>query len=1072
MDMSEDRKYRLGLDLGTNSIGWAAVRLNAEGQSCGVLDMGVRIFPDGRNATDKTSNAVARRIARGQRRRRDRYLMRRGELLQALVEYGLMPPDPDARKDLQQLDPYSLRVRALDQPLPPFELGRALFHLNQRRGFKSNRKSGGEEEDKKKKTGAAIEGLRRSIEESGARTLGEFLARRHAQKETVRAREESGLYTERAMYQEEFDTIRQKQEEHHGLSPEMWDRLRHIIFDQRPLKPVEPGWCQFEFESKERREARAKPVFQEFRILQEVNNLKVQVGSEQERSLEEQEREAALKRLRSGKNIEFKKLTRDLKLPSGARLNLARGERETIKGDETTYYLIKKELFGSRWQSLSLEERNEIVKFLLNTEDPETVQRRAGEEWRLTESQAKAVAAVSLPTGYGNLSEKAIGKILPHLERGSLYWDAVREAGYSHHSDFRSSAALDRLPYYGEVLPRDVIGANPKKDPIEDGEAARYGRFPNPTVHIGLNQLRRVVNCLIKVYGKPEEIVVELARDLKSNREQSLMYQRRQREGRERNRRYTEMLENAGQDPSPDMFRKLRLWEEQRQGAVCVCPYTGDTLSCAMVTSSQTEIDHILPFSETLDDSLANKVVCIARANRTKGNRSPYEAFGHSPSGYDYQKILAATDNFPPNKRWRFHQDAMDRFEEEGGFLARQLNETRYLSRTARAYLAHLYDEKGEGRQRVMATPGRQTWLLRRVWGLQGILHVDADTGEVLRKQRDDHRHHAIDAFVVANTTHGLLQRFARAAASSHHTAAEERLASLVPDPWEGFHHEQLQPILDRLVVSHKPDHWKRGAQGKTTGQLHKETAYGLVELSEDGPSRVVRRKKLSTIKRKSELDAVRDPAMRKALTDLWEQVESEIQAEGGKVSASARFAEQAANKGVLLKGRRQIVRRVRVLEKQTVIPIRDRAGKPYKGYIRGGNEFADVWKMRDRDGSWKIVIVPRFEANQPDFRLEKFRPTDRSGRKDPTAKRLMRLQINDMGAIGEGEDRRIVRVRKMTVGKIFLDDHNEAKVGRRIRNKEFESGQYSASKLQRSGFRKVGVDEIGRVLDPGSPKP
>ena len=1068
--MSEERKYRLGLDLGTNSIGWAAVNLNDEGQPCGVLDMGVRIFPDGRNATDKTSNAVARRIARGQRRRRDRYLMRRGDLLQALVEYGLMPPDPKARKELERLDPYSLRVRALDQPLNPFELGRALFHLNQRRGFKSNRISGGEEEDQKKKTGAAIEGLRRSIEESGARTLGEFLARRHAQKETVRAREELGLYPERAMYQEEFDTIRQKQEEHHNLSPELWDRLRHIIFDQRPLKPVEPGWCQFEFESGEPRAARALPVFQEFRILHEVNNLKVQVGSEQERPLEEQERETALKRLRSGKDIDFGKPTRDLKLPSDVSFNLARGGRQKIKGDETTARLIKKESFGSRWQGLSLAERNGIVKFLLNTEDPETVQRRTGEEWRLTESQAKAVAAVSLPTGYGDLSEKAIRKILPHLERGSLYSDAVREAGYSHHSDFRSSAALDRLPYYGEVLPRDAIGADPTKDPLKDGEVARYGRFPNPTVHIGLNQLRRVVNCLIEVYGKPEEIVVELARDLKSNREQSLMYQRRQREGRERNRRYTEMLENAGQDPSPDMFRKLRLWEEQRQGAVCVCPYTGDTLSCAMVTSSQTEIDHILPFSETLDDSLANKVVCIARANRTKGNRSPYEAFGHSPTGYDYQKILAATDNFPPNKRWRFRQDAMDRFEEEEVFLGRQLNETRYLSRTARAYLAHLYDEKGEGRRCVMATPGHLTALLRRAWGLQGILRADADTGEILRKQRDDHRHHAIDAFVVANTTHGLLQRFARAAESSHHTAAE-RLALLVPRPWEGFQREHMLPFLERLVVSYKPDHGTRGSQGKTTGQLHNETAYGLVELSEDGPSCVVRRKKLSTLKRKSELDAVRDPDMRRALINLWEQVESEVQTKGSKASeVPARFAERAAHEGVLLEGRRQTVRRVRVLEKQTVLPIKDGAGKPYKGYIRGGNEFADVWKMRD--GSWKIVIVPTFEANQPDFRLEKFRPADRSGRKDPTAKRLMRLQINDMGAIGEGEDRRIVRVRKMTVGKIFLDDHNEADVDRRIRNKEIESGQYSASKLQRSGFRKVGVDEIGRVLDPGSPKP
>ena len=1071
--MSEDRKYRLGLDLGTNSIGWAAVRLNAEGQPCGVLDMGVRIFPDGRNATDKTSNAVARRTARGQRRRRDRYLMRRGELLQALVEYGLMPPDPDARKDLQQLDPYSLRVRALDQPLPPFELGRALFHLNQRRGFKSNRKSGGEEEDKKKKTGAAIEGLRRSIEESGARTLGEFLARRHAQKETVRAREESGLYPERAMYQEEFDTIRQKQEEHHGLAPEMWDSLRHIIFHQRHLKPVEPGWCQFEFKSKERREARAKPVFQEFRILQDVNNLRVLVGSEQERSLKEQEREAALKRLRSGKDIDFRKPTRDLKLPSDVSFNLARGGRQKIKGDETTARLVREELFGSRWQRLSLDERNGIVKFLLDTQDPETVRHKACEEWGLTESQARAVAAVSLPAGYGNLSAKAIRKILPHLERGSLYSDAVREADYSHHSDFRSSAALDRLPYYGEVLPRDVIGADPTKDPLKDGEEARYGRFPNPTVHISLNQLRRVVNRLIDVYGKPEEIVVELARELKWNPEQRLRHQQQQQEGEERNQRFVEMLEAAEQKPSPRILRKLRLWEEQGQPQARVCPYTGRNLSFDMVVSSETQIDHILPFTKSRDDSMANKVVSIFGANRTKGNRSPYEAFGHSPPGYDYQKILDATANFPPNKRWRFREDAMDRFEDEKGFLDRQLNETRYLSRTARAYLAHLYDEKGEGRRRVMATPGHLTALLRRAWGLQGILRADADTGEIPRKQRDDHRHHAVDAFVVANMTEGLLQRFSRATASGHHIDAE-RLASLAPDPWEGFHCEQLQPILERLVVSYKPDHGTRGAQGKTTGQLHNEIAYGLVELSEDGPSLVVRRKKLSTLKRKSELDAVRDPAMRKALTELWQQVESEIQAEGGKVSASARFAEQAANKGVLLKGRRQTVRRVRVLEKQTVIPIRDRAGKPYKGYIRGGNEFAEVWRMRD--GSWQMVIVPTFDANQPDFDLEKFRPVDKSGRKDPTAKRLMRFYKNDMGAISEGEERCIVHVRQMGTKTdrgpyVVLDDHREANVDRRRRRGEIKEISYNARKLQRNGFRKVGVDEIGRVLDPGPPK-
>ena len=528
-------------------------------------------------------------------------------------------------------------------------------------------------------------------------------------------------------------------------------------------------------------------------------------------------------------------------------------------------------------------------------------------------------------------------------------------------------------------------------------------------------------------------------------------------------------MENAGQNPSPEIFPKLRLWEEQGRPQARVCPYTGRNLSFEMVTSSQTEVDHILPFSKTLDDSMANKVVCMASANRVKGNRSPYDAFGYNQMGYDYQKILDATANFPPNKRWRFFEDAMERFGEEEIFLGRQLNETRYLSRTARSYLAHLYDEKGEGRQRVMATPGHLTALLRWAWGLEGMLRAAPDTGEIVRKQRDDHRHHAIDAFVVANTTWGLLQRFARAAASSHYPKVD-RLASLVPHPWEGFHCEQLRPILDSLTVSHKPDHGTRGVEGKTTGQLHNETAYGLIELSEDGPSKVVLRKKLSAFKKKTELKAVCDTTMRKALTELWDQIESAIQMDGGKISeVPARFAEQAASIGVHLKDRRQIVRRVRIQEKQTVIPIRDRAGKPYKGYKRGGNEFADIWLMRD--GNWKIVIVPTFEANQPDFDIEKFRPVSKSGEKDPTAKRLMRIHKYDMGAIGEGKDRRIVRVRKMTTGKIFLDDHNESNVDQRIRNKELEAGQFSARKLQQSGFRKVGVNEIGHVRDPGPPR-
>jgi len=124
--------------------------------------------------------------------------------------------------------------------------------------------------------------------------------------------------------------------------------------------------------------------------------------------------------------------------------------------------------------------------------------------------------------------------------------------------------------------------------------------------------------------------------------------------------------------------------------------------------------------------------------------------------------------------------------------------------------------------------------------------------------------------------------------------------------------------------------------------------------------------------------------------------------------------------------------RRVRVQDVRRVIPIRDAAGRPYKGYPPGGNEFLDVWRMRD--GGWKLVVVPQFDFKQTDFDVERFRPTDKSsGTPDPLAKRLMRLHIDDMGALGEGSERRVVRVQKASGDRIWLDDHNEANVPSRI---------------------------------------
>ena len=1069
-------QYRLGLDLGTNSIGWTAVRLDENGNACGILNMGVRIFPDGRENSQSldplgASLAVNRRIPRGQRRRRDRYLKRRSALLDALTACGLMPPDAEPRTKIAALDPYPLRKRALEQRLSPYDLGRALFHLNQRRGFKSNRKAKAKDDNEEKTSREDMDALSIALREGEARTLGELLAARHAQSQPVRARPGLGLYADRSMYEKEFDAIREAQEPDHHLRSDQWDSLKDIIFFQRPLRAVEPGWCLLE--QGEWRAPRAIPSAQEFRMLQEVNNLRLRAGNEPERPLDDGERKRVLQRLREGKDIDLTKPLQSLKLNGS--FNLSRGGRKKLQGDQATARLAKPELFGKHWLGLPLDERDAIVERLLNMDDPEAVRQAAVSEWGLDEKQAGEVAGVSLPDGHVHLSLKAIRNILPHLGQGMRYDEAVMEAKYPHHSDFRNAEAHERLPYYGKVLERDVIGADVRAPDTD--EVKRYGRFPNPTVHIGLNQLRRVVNLLIDVYGKPAEIVVELARDLKSNKEQREGHVREQRRNEEENDRRRRMLQECGVEPTGHVMEKLRLWEEQESGLVRLCPYTGKPISFEMAVSEQTEIDHILP-RRTLDDSISNKVLCLKDANRFKRNRSPSDAFGSSPSGYDYDTILARAENLPGNKKWRFQRDAMERFAKKSDFLDRQLNETRYLSRTARAYLAYLYDEKSAGRNFVRVIPGRVTALLRRGWGLEGMLRE----GGVGSKQRDDHRHHAIDAFVAANTTQGLVQEFQSTASAEH--GAEQRLAKLTPEPWNRFDRSEVKPFIDRMVVSHKPDHGTRGTGGKTTGQLHQATAYGLLEEPGNGPSKVVIRVKLADVKRRADLEMARDPNLRKALLSLWDVAEAEKpeldraeeeqaqreERRPRKRPVSAIFAERAWNKGVNVNGRTQRVRRVRVIERLSVVPVRDKAGKAYKGYVRGGNAFADIWQMRD--GSWKTVVVPTFEFNQPDFAIEQFRPLGKNGRSDPTAKRLMRLHIDDMGALGEGPDRRIVRVRKITnaTGGAFvvLDSHREANVPDRVRKKEMAENRYLAERLRKERFRQVGVDEVGRVLDPG----
>ena len=239
---------------------------------------------------------------------------------------------------------------------------------------------------------------------------------------------------------------------------------------------------------------------------------------------------------------------------------------------------------------------------------------------------------------------------------------------------------------------------------------------------------------------------------------------------------------------------RLRLWEENNLDDVTErkCPYTGKPISIRQaLDGTETQIDHILPYSRTLDDSPSNKVLCFALANQEKRNRTPFETWGQDPDKWEI--ITANLKNLPANKAKRFSANAMVNFEGDRSFEARQLADTQYLSRIARSYLARLYPDPSTAPVQVI--PGRMTEMLRRKWDLNSLLS-DADKNDVSKeKNRQDHRHHAIDAAVIAATDAGLLQWIAKSSARNEDSG---RSAVAVAEPPFNNFRAGIREVLEK----------------------------------------------------------------------------------------------------------------------------------------------------------------------------------------------------------------------------------------------------------------------------------
>jgi CRISPR-associated endonuclease Csn1 len=1027
-DLKESMLFRLALDLGAKSIGWALIRLNSEKEPVTIIKAGARIFSDGRD-TEGTSLAVTRRNARAMRRTRDRKLKRKNRIITLLIDLGFFPSQIEDRRKLETLNPFELRVKGLQEPLSPAEFGRALFHINQRRGFKSNRKTDKKDND----AGAlksAIKTLRDQLNATGEngmpRTVGELLYRRFtdtsvaASHRTVRARyrelrvqREDGkfrveksydLYIDRKMIEDEFDLLWSVQNKFNATlySDSAGAQLKDCLLFQRPLRPVRPGRCTLMPE--EERAPLALPSTQRFRIYQELNNLKILLPSLSEQALTIAQRNKLAAALDKSAKVTFTQIKKLLGLPGATLFNLQDAKRQELKGNGTSAALSKPSCFGKLWPTFSSEMQDLIVSKLLTEENESVLIEWLVLNTQVAENAAEEIINTSLPEGYGSLCRKALSKILPALMNDVIpYSTAVITAGFSHHSKIDASATgeiFDSLPYYGEALSRHVaFGSGVPDDPIEK----RLGKIANPTVHIGLNQVRLLVNAIIKRYGHPSQVIIEVTRDLKQSREQKAQTVKQQADNQNRNTRIREdvagVLQISASRVSRQDIQKWILWEELSSDvANRRCPYSGVQISPQMLLSEQVEIEHILPFSRTLDDSLNNKTVSMRQANRVKGNSTPWEAFGKSSvNGFSFAEILQRAEGMKKSKRYRFAEDGYEQWlKEDKDFLARALNDTSYLSRIAREYVSLICP------QDTRVIPGRLTGMLRAKFGLNDVLGLSGE------KNRNDHRHHAVDACVIGVTDRAMLKAFSSANASAR-AKQVDRLVENMPLPWATYFAD-VQRAIRHIYVSHKPDHGHEGA-------LHNSTAYRLIGDGFVGHHKMIDGKR--------------------------QFVEEKLKVIEFAATGTARH-------GFLENGE----------------------PAPYKGYKGDSNYCIEI--VKNEKGKWEGEVLTTFEANAivrelgEDLGVKRLRNLTLSQSNKPL---VMRLLIND--TVRLNVESRLLTMRVVTIkgsGQILMAEHQEANSDARNRNQEDAFGYTSktAGSLQKSQGRQATISPIGVVSDKG----
>lgn len=807
-------KRILGLDLGSSSIGWAIVEeyskeIITEDDSSDkdkIVAIGSRIIPLSTDESTQFSKGQAltknadRTQKRTQRKGYDRYQLRRALLLEKLTQLGMYN---GCTLKVSKLELWGLRAKAVHQQITLLELGRVLCHINQKRGYRTVKADYGD-----KKQGAYVSEVlknHKDINEQGL-TIGEFLYNGMVADPAFRCKER---IFPRIAYMEEFDTIMlcQKQFYPDILTEDTIAHIRdYIIFHQRPLKSCKHlvGRCSLERHFKEingqlrdcspKVAPRTSPLFQVCKIWESINNLVIYNKANDVLHISLEQKQAIFDFM----NTHEKLKANDLKALLGIKSKdwqFGKAVGNGLQGN-TTYCAISKALGNHK-------EYSHLLKFELSIESNDVVNTETGEiqelkvidalfekqpfyelwhtlysisdidvlretlksKFNITdEAVIDSLCQIDfVKAGYCNKSSRAIRKVLPYLQDGMQYHEAKLMAGYN-----------DTTLTKEQNLTRELAE---KLLPIKKGELRQ------PVVEKILNQLINLVNALMHEHGRFDEIRVELARELKQNREERESASKAMTRNQKQNEDIAQRIQKEyGLTPTRSRIQKYKMWEESEH----ICIYCGKTVSAKeFLLGFGAEVEHIIPRSVLFDDSFANKVCSCSECNKEKNNRTAYDYMKTKSEG-DFtayiERINDLAERYNPqlpipvgisqSKRKKLLMPAS---ELPTDFIERQLRESQYIAKKAKEILQTICHN-------VYSTSGSITDFLRHLWGWDEVLHTlnfnrykNAGLTEMVEKEingkkieveriagwskRMDHRHHAIDALTIACTKQGYIQR-------------------------------------------------------------------------------------------------------------------------------------------------------------------------------------------------------------------------------------------------------------------------------------------------------------------------